>query len=198
MLHEEELLYLSKEGCIIAENELDNWIQMYVQKVIMSSNFYSSKENEMLDVIQVCTLSCIKAIDMYRLDKNCMLKTYLSRVIKNQVYTIIKKSCQEKERLYDGCICLDAPSCNGYNNEEVVQDNRVVYQPNLQAIAKETYSSYNSSLLENCSKLEQEVIQFRIDGYRQQEIANMLGVEIKVIYNAIYRLQKKLVHIKSI
>lgn len=198
MLHEEELLYLTRQGCPYAQSALIDWIQIYVKKVITASAYNKVYETDFFDVSQNAILACISAIDRYRTDQNCLFRTYISTIIRNQTYTALKKVYQQKERYYDHCVYLDAPSIYGFSNEELIEDDRLTYNPKKQLVVKEASSKYNIIIDTKCSPLEKEVIFYRMEGYRQQEIANMLNVDIKVIYNAIYRLQKKLNQVNCI
>lgn len=195
--NEEELLYLSRQGCDIAENALYDWCFRYVEKIILSLHIYLKDSSEQLDLYQSCWVLCVKAIQSYRDDRECMLKTFLGTVIKNHIFSVTKKHCLEKERFYDCSINLDEVNQYGYCNEAVIEDPKETYQPIVQLIVKEETVYYDNQIEMQCSPLEKQVIAAKLDGYMQWEIAKYLGVDVKVVYNALYRLQKKLGSYKS-
>ncbi len=188
---------MCRQGCLVAEKMLCDWTYCYVERIVLSLHIYMRDHNEYLDVCQNSWVLCNKAMYQYRVDLNCMLKTYLAKVIKNQVYSTTRKQYLEKERFYDGAIALDEISLYGYSNEAIVEDQKQTYQPSVQLIVKEETTYYNQQILEQCSPLEQQVIAWKLEGYMQWEIARYLDVDVKVVYNAMYRLQKKLGYCKS-
>ncbi len=196
--NEEELLYLSRQGCTIASEQLAKWCRSYVERTLYNLSVYPQSNYDYYDIIQCSWIACMKAIEQYRPDRQCRLKTYLTTVIKNQTATIIRKVCIEKERYYDRSISLDEENKSGYVYGEVIANEKDSYHPSKTLFIKETKRQYGDVVQDNCSGFEKEVVNLKILGYTPLEIASILKVDIKSIYNAIYRIQKKLEPYKSI
>ncbi len=190
--NEEELLYLSKQGCPIATEYLLRWCKEYVEKVMRNVSVYNQSIYDFHDLIQCAWITCIQALDRYRSDKKCRLKTYLTTVIRNQVSSLLRKVCLEKERFHDHSISLDEQNKSGYFYNEVISDSRNQYNPRTYLYVSETKMNYENIINTQCSPLEKEVIALKAKGKTHKEIAQSLNVEIKVVYNALYRIQKKL------
>lgn len=197
--NEEELLYLSRQGCSYAREVLYELCLQYVSIIIckMNYNFYPLDKE---DVAQEAFFSCLKALDKYRNDMECLLKTYLARVIKNKILSMLKKDYREKDRIYKYATYLDAniSHTSQLRYDEVVADRSIEYCPQKQLLIKEEQENYQNALQICGSKFEKAVMEYRLQGYSEKDIAIILSVNVKKIYNAMYRLQKKLVKMKSI
>ena len=53
-------------------------------------------------------------------------------------------------------------------------------------------------LLQVCSELEQKIVKYHQAGYKNQDIARILNIDIRSVYNANYRIQKKIAKFKCI
>ena len=63
---------------------------------------------------------------------------------------------------------------------------------------KEKLLAYQRQIVKNGSQFEKQVFDYLVAGYRFDEIAEMMQVDVKKIYNAKYRIQKKLMKSKSV
>lgn len=197
--NEEELLYLTRQGCPYAREALYNVCLQYIQMILCKTNytFYPLDKD---DVIQEVFLKCLKALEIYRIDKECLLKTYLAKVIKNKILSLLKTNYREKEQVYKNATCLDANinNTNQLRYDEVVADKSITYNPQKQLFIKEEQKNYQVALHVCGSTFEASVMNYRLQGYSEKDIAIILSVDVKKIYNAMYRLQKKMDKMKSI
>lgn len=191
MLHEEELLYLKRCGCPYAEIYLFDWIRNYVQGTLAGLTVHVRYPNDYLDIEQQCIIACENSFDTYRIDKDCSLKTYLRIIIKNKTFSIFKLIAKDILSKYENPIYLDA-DCNGICNEEYVETNKLDYNPLKQLKLKEEKVKYQNLITSEFSEFEQLVMYYKVEGYSHKEITGLLNVDIKRVYNAIYRIQKKL------
>ena len=133
-------------------------------------------------------ISLSHAFEAYRIDKNTSMRTYFFYVIKSSLSTK-KRMVYRKIRYLDDKkkISLDQ---NIYGTsikvENVIADTKKTYRPECQL------EQISLDVLEKkASPLEKEVVYYLQLGYKFKEIAEILGVDIKCIYNAHYRLRKK-------
>ena len=85
---------------------------------------------------------------------------------------------------------------NNIANIEVVRDSKCQYQPDVCIESKEQKELLEEFMIENFSVLEQFIAKERTLGYKNIEIAKMLKIDIKKIYNANYRIRKKMSKLK--
>ena len=194
--NEEELLYLMNDGCEVARQYLYKWCYQCVENNVKKISLYNHANLDQNDIIQNAWSACINALSCYRQDQSCRLKTYLNKVIKNRIASLIKKMCLEKERFYDRSISFDDVTNVGYCYSEVVTTTYDYAQPENSLHVKETKTQYEHIIDHQCSKLEKAVIRYHNLGYHAHEIADILNVKPKTVYNAMYRIQKKLVVVK--
>lgn len=197
--NEEELLYLMRQGCPIARETLCKQYYAYITMMVRNMNITAMPVEES-DLVQEALLACFQGIDGYRPDKECLLKTFVVRIVKNKIMTVLKRFNLNKERIYNNAMSLDAPlkQEEHFRYEDIIGDSKIHYQPNRKLLVKEEVIKYQNLLEEHCSSFEQQVIYYRMEGYSHKEIAKVLDVDIKMIYNALYRLQKKMKQLKSI
>lgn len=194
-----ELLYLRRQGSLEAGRDL---YFIYQNEIIMEiKRFFATrfKPRDQNDCVQLAFTSLENSFHCFRDDIQCSLKTYISHVVKNRMRTLVQKEYHEKEVLWNAIslnqkISLDQTILY----EDVISDNKEDYQPHIQLRIAETYANYKIESCRLLSSFEQEVIDLKLLGYSYIEIADKTGVKLKKVYNAIYRIQKKLDKPKSI
>lgn len=191
---DEELLYLERQGCAEA------LIYLYILYerdigILLNKTFYSKfRITDLVDCHQQASCCLEKAFLAYRNDRGCSLHTFASKSIRNRMISILNKDAKIKERFHKRSISLDQ-TCSQENSlyyNEVIEDVKDNFQPRSQMMVKELMMEYHHDFQERLSVFEQRVIQLRFQGYTYNEIAIELGVNIKNIYNAIYRIQRKI------
>lgn len=198
--NEEELLYLSRQGCPIANKYLHQLYYQYIEIMVKRMQGTIPSYIDCNDIVQEAMISCLLAIESYRPDRYCMLRTYLCTIIKNKIITIFKKLALENQRLYNSAIFFDAKvdSYENYYYDEVVADNQIQYQPHKKLVREDLIEAYRKEVGMNCSTLESLIWDYQLEGYTHNDIAAVLKVDVRSIYNAVYRLQKKMSNLKSI
>lgn len=197
----EELYYLYRQGCPIAQKYLIEYC--YWQISMMLPAYYSHSglyQNEREDYIQNIIVRCMRVLDSYRPDKGMLVKSYLSLIIQRMISSLLVKEQAKFIKEKNSSISLD-----DYYSEDhkmiyldLVEDNHIAYQPEKQALYHEQKDSVERFIKEKCSLFEQQVIDCRRQGLKDGEIAEMLKIDVKKVYNANYRIQKKVAKFKSI
>lgn len=190
--NDEELLYLSRQGCFIAYQQLIEEYYQLTQIIYHKMKLQQAYYIDEMDILQLSILNCIKAFDSYRMDRNAKLKTFMSYVIKHSILSAMKKGTVDYSRYYSFSLDGSPSENSSVSYEEMIADRKEDYQPRQILYVKEAEAKYQGYVEENCSTLEKEVMEYRIEGYSNQDIAKELQVDVKSIYNAVYRLQKKL------
>lgn len=179
--NEQELLYLYHLGSSIAYklllDEYKNKIGIFVKRYCRETALTSAE-----DYSQEALLVLIGIFDRYRYDKNASINTYFSYAI-NDVLKLQKRILNRGNKI--STISLDQ-EIYGSNMriENIIADqkgyNRPEYQLRLNKIEKAS------------SSLERKIFDCFMKGYKSKEIAELLNIDIRCVYNAKYRLQKKM------
>lgn len=198
--NEDELLYLSRQGCNIAKEYLYRQYYQYAYLIVKEVQVRNIGYLEKNDIIQDIMISCYYALETYRPDRYCMLRTYLYTIIRNKVATALKKIHLEKTRVYNHAVYFDAPLDvkMGGQYGDIIADAGIAYQPHKKLEVSQLIEEYKEEVQAAGSQLEISVMEYLMLGYDHMNIALALGVDIRSVYNATYRLQKKLVKSKYI
>lgn len=188
--NEQELIYLYHLGSMRAYEIL---LSEYRKFIYAYANRYDSGIEYSEDSLQEMMISLSHAFEVYRIDKNTSMRTYFFYVIKSSLSTK-KRMVYRKIRYLDDKkkISLDQ---NIYGTsikvENVIADTKKTYRPECQLEIQNREQISLDVLEKKASPLEKEVVYYLQLGYKFKEIAEILGVDIKCIYNAHYRLRKK-------
>lgn len=196
----EELYYLYRQGNPIAKLLLVKYCYWKAEIMLPRYYFYNGVfYNEREDCIQEVVALVFRNLDGYRPDKGGLVKSYLSLIMHRTISTIIVSERKKGlKKIKNTCFSLDAYCGNDNNiaNSEVVCDGKTEYQPDVCIENKEEKELLKEFMSNNFSTLEQFVAQKRELGYKNVEIAKMLKLDIKKIYNANYRIRKKMSKLK--
>lgn len=197
----EELYYLYRQGSPVAGTLLIKYCYWQVELMLPTYYFYNEiYRNERDDCIQDIVIRCIRNLDSYRPDKGMLVKSYLSLIIQRTISSIMVRERRRTFKERDVCFSL-----NGYFSDDckvsyldVVKDNNFEYQPDIRTLQGEQREMIEKYILENCSYFEQSVIKGHEQGLKDTEIAKILQLDVKKVYNANYRIQKKMSKLKLI
>lgn len=190
--NEQELIYLYHLGSIRAYEIL---LSEYRKFIYAYANRYDSGIEYSEDSLQEMMISLSHAFEAYRIDKNTSMRTYFFYVIKASLSTK-KRMVYRKIRYLDNKkkISLDQDIYGtSIKVENVIADTKETYRPECQLEIQNREQISLDVLEKKASPLEKEIVYYLQLGYKFKEIAEILGVDIKCIYNAHYRLRKKYV-----
>ena len=132
----------------------------------------------------------IGIFDRYRYDKNASINTYFSYAI-NDVLKLQKRILNRGNKI--STISLDQ-EIYGSNMriENIIADQKSYNRPEYQLRLNENKSYYLNKIEKASSSLERKIFDCFMKGYKSKEIAELLNIDIRCVYNAKYRLQKKM------
>ena len=189
---DEELLYLIRCGQDDAKDYLIHKYEGRIYSWIRHFDFsHLGLGND--DLLQIGLVRFWEGLDLYRSDQSATLYTFSKLIVMQKIKTVLRQM-SDKYALKDmQIISLDelVGDDDGLMYEEVVEDERVVYQPNKILKIKETTSAYFTQIEKQMSFVERAVTQYKYEGYNEKEISEILNIPIKSVYNAVYRSHKK-------
>lgn len=192
----EELLYLANQGCPYARDEFLRQVLQLVDNVyrfeaVKSTNFKNKNYN---DSTNVDINAIIKAPRAYRHDRNCRLKTFMSRVISNKIKTSFQKDVREKK----GMSRYDYDDVQHFNHQGIVCAPQKIFEPNYYVEVTSQIKEALNYAKENCSKTENKILGLKSQGYTLSEIATQIDKPIKAVYNGVGRINQKMKLIKKV
>ncbi len=188
---DEELLYLIRCGQDDAKNYL---IEKYKRRIYNWIRYldYSYLGIEHEDLLQIGIIRFWEGLDLYRNDQSASLYTFAKMIVMQKIKTILRQSINKHTLKDMQMISLDEMvGDDGLLYEEIVEDERITYQPSKILAVKETTSEYLSEIEKRMTFVERTVSQYVYEGYNEKEIAEILNIPIKSVYNAVYRSHKK-------
>ena len=176
-ISDNELIYLYR-----CDNELalDILTKRYKQRIYglieRVKNKYGIKRMEFDDYYQTSYIAFLKCIE--RFDDTYIFYNYIMQAVENVLIREV-----EKEKKYNSILSLDIDLINeGYSFTDVINDSTSLYEKNI------IWEFIGS----NFDELSTEIIKCRENGYTGEEIAKILNVSKKVVYNRLGKIKKVL------
>lgn len=192
-ISDEELLYMMRCGSEEAQEALYRRYYKKVKNWILPFFGYSRGECEFDDYLQVAMMYVPSLFDSYRVDQKTSLKTFMYHVIRKRMVSYVYQMKKKQRSRYYSFVSFDEPvlSDEEMRYAELIGDPSLRYQPSSMLKVKEAELEYNLQLEQEASPRELAVIRYTDAGYRQQEIADILDISLRSVYNAVYRYHKK-------
>ncbi len=157
------------------------------------SYFLAGSEKE--DVIQEAMIGLFKAIRDFDASQKTPFRAFAELCISRQILTAIKTANRNKHQVLNGSISLDA-SLYGDDDPGSVMDQLmtpiVLSDPVELVISAQEIEALRTSMCDNLTRLEGDVLALYMDGKSYEEIAGTLGNHVKSIDNALQRVKRKL------
>lgn len=175
-LSEEELAVLAKSGDSAAANMLVS--KLYTQ-VYFAAERYSFLGIEQADLIQEGMIGVLSAMRTFKPGAATSFKTYAGTCIDNRLNSVARQVCSKKQ------IPADKITSISY----FLQDSAL--NPEESVIEKERFNEISTALKAKLSTFEFEILNKYLSGYSAAEIADSLGIDVKRVSNALYRIRQK-------
>lgn len=187
-----ELLYYINENDEDANNILFNKYTPVIKNIISKKLSYAEKNGlDYNDLMQEGLIGLNSAINSFKEEKNVMFYTFANVCIERSINNAIRNASRDKHKNLNNSISLDyikEESNDSLYNEIVNTKDEV-----LDNILVNEYKSDIYKFVEiNCSKLEQEIFNLKIQGYKIKEICEITNKSSKTIDNAVQRLKIKI------
>ncbi len=167
----------------------------YKKVVENKTSSYFLKWGEKEDIIQEGMIGLFKATRAYNRDMDASFYYFANICIDRQIVTAVKAANRKKHSPLNEYVSLNKPVFDeekeGTMLEYLVSD-KLVLDPELIFIGKESANSIEISLEKKLSKFELLIYNLFKDGLTYTEIAESLEKSPKSIDNALQRIKKKL------
>ena len=187
-MQDDELITAFRDGdSLAAEYLLDKY--KYIVKMKTSSMFVLGGEKD--DLLQEGMIGLFRAIREYDPGRDASLATFCSLVVTRHLYNAVRNMGRQKHLPLNSFVSIygDEDSPEG---EQVAEVTDYGGDPERLLIAQENADELYRLIEEELSPLEREVLDLRITGMKNGEIARVLGRDEKSTDNALTRIRTKL------
>ena len=184
-IKDEELIFRFKQG----ETEiLDYLMEKYKNMVRKKARamFLIGGDND--DLIQEGMIGLFKAVRDYQPEKEASFQTFARICVDRQIYNAIQNSNRQKHQPLNSYISL---SQEDGENEEHLPD-MWVENPESIIIDQENVRDLEQEITCTLRPMENQVLDYYLDGNGYTEIAKIMGKTPKSIDNALQRIRGKI------
>ena len=184
-IKDEELIFRFKQG----ETEiLDYLMEKYKNMVRKKARAMFLIGGDHDDLIQEGLIGLFKAVRDYQPEKEASFQTFARICVDRQIYNAIQNSNRQKHQPLNSYISL---SQEDGENEEHLPD-MWVENPESIIIDQENVRDLEQEITCTLSPMENQVLDYYLDGNGYTEIAKIMGKTPKSIDNALQRIRGKI------
>ena len=149
---------------------------------------------EAQDLLQVGMITFDKVFWSYREDQDTTFEVYARSCIIKKMQSLLKKQYTFFIRYEKKSISLD--KIVDYEDSrtygELIADQRVEYSPQKAQNLEKIWELIYAIIQNETSERDQKIFHLVLLGYPEKEVALMLDISIKCVYNSVYRVMSKL------
>lgn len=188
-MEDDELITLLREGDASAADHLLKKYK-FIVKMKASSMYILGGEKE--DLLQEGMIGLFKAIREYDPGRDASLATFCNIVVTRHLYNAVRDMGRQKHFPLNGFISIYGDDEETGDREKVPGLESYENDPERLMIDQENAEDIEKAIEEELSPLEREVLDLRIVGMKNGEIARVLGRDEKSTDNALTRIRTKL------
>lgn len=189
-----ELIYLARSNDPVALRCLYSFYDALVNTVMRKMKYISSMSSEAQDLLQVGMITFEKVFWSYREDQDTTFEVYARSCIIKKMQSLLKKQYTFFTRYEKKAISLDR--IVNYEDSrtygELIADQRVEYSPQKAQDLEKVWELVYAIIQNETSDRDQKIFHLVLLGYSEKEVALMLNISIKCVYNSVYRVMTKL------
>ena len=189
-----ELIYLARSNDPVALRSLYAYYDALVNTVMRKMKYISSMSLEAQDLLQVGLITFDKVFWSYREDLDTTFEVYARSCIIKKMQSLLKKQYTFFTRYEKKAISLDR--IVNYDDSrtygELIADQRVEYSPQKAQDLEKVWELVYAIIQNETSERDQKIFHLVLLGCPEKEVALMLNISIKCVYNSVYRVMSKL------
>ena len=185
----ESLIHSAQQG---SRQAFDQLFAAYYLKLRRLCGRYHLPGAEFEDVLQEGSIGFYKAVLSYRFDQSASFDTYLSACIRHHLTDAVRTSTRQKHSPLNNYVSFHSSSSLDELPPQLGSVSPSAPDPFEIVVTREAVRKIRTTIEENLSPFEQQVLQHYISGRSYQEIAGRLDRPLKSVDNAISRIRRKL------
>ena len=146
------------------------------------------------DLIQEGMIGLFKAIRDYQEEREASFYHFAELCINRQLYSALEASNRKKHQPLNSYISLSEQEHPDAVAAELLVDKES--GPEQTVIEQEVWEEYKKRLAQKLSRMENQVLQYYLEGNHYIQIAEMMGKSPKSIDNALQRIRQKIRQMK--
>lgn len=190
-LNDNELIYLCNEN---NEDAINLIINKYKSCIITILKEYLKEYNiigiEISDLYQEGLIGLLHAIETFDKNKEVLFYTYACTCIRTNIISAIRLTFRQKNRILNNSYSLDKLFNESTTNYyEIFKD--MSQEPNKLLIDEEEQEEMINKLKKKLSKMECNILELKLKGLKNAEIASLIDKDKKFVENTMFRITKK-------
>ena len=190
-LNDNELIYLchdnNEEAINLVINKYKNCIITILKEYLKEYNIIGI---EISDLYQEGLIGLLHAIETFDKDKEVLFYTYACTCIRTNIISAIRLTFRQKNRILNNSYSLDKLFNESTTNYyEIFKD--MSQEPNKLLIDEEELEELVNKLKKKLSKMECDILDLKLKGLKNTEIAVLLDKNKKFVENTMFRITKK-------
>jgi RNA polymerase sporulation-specific sigma factor len=195
---DEELISLHREGDARA---MDGLLARYRNFARSKARSYFLVGADKEDIVQEAMIGLYKAVRDFNPGKETSFRAFADVCVTRQIITAIKMATRQKHIPLNTYVSLSKPLATDEEPDRALMDvlqTHEVTDPAELLISSEELRSMKLAFAEILSDFEIEVLHLYVEGKPYQEIAVLLGRQLKAVDNALQRIKRKVeLHLRS-
>ena len=189
-----ELIYLARHNDPVALRHLYDYYEEIVEVAMRKMKFISSMSLEPQDLVQVGLITFEKVLWSYREDHDTSFDVFARSCVIKKMQSLLKKQYNFYTHYEQKSISLDriVNYEDSRTYSEIIADSKADYSPQKAHELEKVWELIYAIIQEETSERDQKVFHLILIGYREKEIASMMDLSIKCVYNSVYRVMTKL------
>lgn len=190
-LNDNELIYLchdnNEEAINLVINKYKNCIITILKEYLKEYNIIGI---EISDLYQEGLIGLLHAIETFDKNKEVLFYTYACTCIRTNIISAIRLTFRQKNRILNNSYSLDKLFNESTTNYyEIFKD--MSQEPNKLLIDEEELEELVNKLKKKLSKMECDILDLKLKGLKNAEIAVLLDKDKKFVENTMFRITKK-------
>lgn len=190
-LNDNELIYLCNEN---NEDAINLIINKYKSCIITILKEYLKEYNiigiEISDLYQEGLIGLLHAIETFDKNKEVLFYTYACTCIRTNIISAIRLTFRQKNRILNNSYSLDKLFNESTTNYyEIFKD--MSQEPDKLLIDEEEQEEMINKLKKKLSKMECNILELKLKGLKNAEIASLIDKDKKFVENTMFRITKK-------
>lgn len=188
-LTDEELVKAAQSG---DKSALESILKRYKNLVYAKAKPYFIAGADEDDIVQEGFIGLYNAVKDFNSDKLPFFSVFAGVCISRRILTAVKAATRQKHIPLNSYISLDNGGADGDAPLAETVTANGVGDPEAILIDRENVDGIEYKINKALSKLELEVLIYYLRDMSYQEIAGLLGKDVKAVDNAVQRIRKKL------
>lgn len=186
-----ELLYLVSEK---NEDAINLLYEKYKYIVDITVNKYIRSAYalnvDMDELYQEAYVGYADAIKSYNDDKKMQLRSFISLCVERRLQNFIRRNNTSKIKVLKEAYSFDNEIGDDLTLADIVGDNR--NNPEVIKEERESLKKLRESIDAVLNSSEKEVFKLLLNDFSYEDIAAILGINLKKVYNIVYRIRAKI------